>query len=51
MNLEKYLKGKILVIIDAANLESAVKDLGWWIGNLILKKIKARLFQRAVDNG
>jgi len=31
INLNKYLKGKILVIIDAANLESSVKDLGWWI--------------------
>ena len=29
--LEKYLKGKILVMIDAANLESAVKSLNWWI--------------------
>jgi uncharacterized LabA/DUF88 family protein len=29
--LKEYLKGKILVVIDAANLESAVKSLGWWI--------------------
>ena len=29
--LKEYLKGKVLVVIDAANLESAVKSLGWWI--------------------
>ena len=29
--VEGYLKGRILVIIDAANLESAVKSLNWWI--------------------
>lgn len=27
----KYARGKICVFIDAANLESAVKDAGWWI--------------------
>ncbi|HEX9722415.1 MAG TPA: NYN domain-containing protein [Candidatus Paceibacterota bacterium] len=26
-----YLKGKILVMIDAANLESSVKELKWWV--------------------
>lgn len=35
--LEQYLKGKILVMIDAANLESSVKDLGWWIDYLKLR--------------
>lgn len=29
--ISKYLKGKVLVMIDAANLESAVKSLDWWI--------------------
>lgn len=27
--ISDHLKGKILVIIDAANLESSLKDLGW----------------------
>jgi uncharacterized LabA/DUF88 family protein len=30
--ISKYTKGKVCVFIDAANLESAVKKLGWWIG-------------------
>lgn len=30
---------RILVMIDAANLESAVKDLGWWIDYLKLKDL------------
>ena len=29
--ISKYIKGKVLVAIDAANLESSVKSLGWWI--------------------
>lgn len=29
--ISKYVKGKVLVAIDAANLESSVKSLGWWI--------------------
>lgn len=29
--IKKHLQGKILVAIDAANLESSVKSLGWWI--------------------
>jgi len=37
--LEKFLKGKILVVIDAANLESAVKSLGWWIDYIKLHKL------------
>jgi len=37
--IQKYLKGKILVIIDAANLESAVKSLGWWIDYAKLYKL------------
>jgi len=37
--LEKYLKGKILVVIDAANLESAVKSLGWWIDYIKLRRL------------
>jgi hypothetical protein len=44
MNLNYYLKGKILVVIDAANLESSVKSLGWWIRNLIERKNKSPSF-------
>ncbi len=29
--INKFIKGKIIVFIDAANLESSVKSLGWWI--------------------
>lgn len=47
MNINKYLKGKILVVIDAANLESSVKDLGWWIDYVKLKALfdKKRLLE------
>lgn len=37
--LEEYLKGKILVVIDAANLECAVKSLGWWIDYIKLREL------------
>jgi uncharacterized LabA/DUF88 family protein len=37
--IQKYLKGKILVIIDVANLESSVKDLGWWIDYVKLRAL------------
>jgi uncharacterized LabA/DUF88 family protein len=37
--ISKYLKGRILVIIDAANLESSVKDLGWWIDYIKLRDL------------
>ena len=37
--ISKYLKGKILVMIDAANLESSVKSLGWWIDYLKLRDL------------
>lgn len=37
--LDKYLKGKILVVIDAANLESAVKSLNFWIDYIKLRKL------------
>ena len=37
--LKEYLKGKILVVIDAANLESAVKSLGWWIDYVKLREL------------
>jgi uncharacterized LabA/DUF88 family protein len=37
--LKEYLKGKILVVIDAANLESAVKSLGWWIDYIKLREL------------
>ena len=37
--ISEYLKGKVLVIIDAANLESSVKSLGWWIDYLKLKAL------------
>ncbi len=47
INLNKYLKGKILVIIDAANLESSIKDLRWWIDYIKLKNLfnKERLIE------
>lgn len=38
-NFSKYLKGKTLIMIDAANLESSVKDLGWWIDYLKLRNL------------
>jgi len=37
--LKKYLKGKILVAIDVANLESSVKSLGWWIDYVKLRNL------------
>ena len=39
MNLNKYFTGKILVVIDAANLESSVKSLKFWIDYIKLKKL------------
>lgn len=39
MNIKDYLKGKILVVIDAANLESSVKSLKFWIDYIKLKKL------------
>ena len=38
-DFSKYLKGRILVVIDAANLESSVKDLGWWIDYAKLRNL------------
>ncbi|MBU4512000.1 NYN domain-containing protein [Patescibacteria group bacterium] len=29
--ISKYVKGKVYVFIDAANLENSVKSLGWWV--------------------
>jgi len=29
--LSKYVKGKVYVFIDAANVENSVKSLGWWV--------------------
>ncbi len=37
--ISKYLKGRILVVIDAANLESSVKSLNWWIDYIKLKDL------------
>jgi len=37
--IHKFIKGKVLVIIDAANLESSVKDLGWWIDYIKLRQL------------
>ena len=37
--LSKYFQGRILVVIDAANLESSVKDLGWWIDYIKLREL------------
>jgi len=27
--IKEYVKGKVIVFVDAANLESSLKDLGW----------------------
>lgn len=37
--ISKYLKGRVLVTIDAANLESSVKFLDWWIDYIKLKNL------------
>jgi len=37
--IDKFVKGKIAVFIDAANLESSVKSLGWWIDYVKLRDI------------
>lgn len=37
--LAKYLNGKVFVAIDAANLESSVKSLGWWVDYIKLKNL------------
>ena len=37
--ISRYLKGRVLIVIDAANLESSVKDLGWWIDYIKLKNL------------
>jgi len=37
--ISKYLKGRVLITIDAANLESSVKSLGWWIDYIKLKNL------------
>ncbi len=29
--ISRYVKGKVYVFIDAANLESSVKSLNWWV--------------------
>ena len=39
MNLNQYIKGRVLVIIDAANLENSVKSLGWWIDYIKLRDL------------
>jgi len=39
IQISKYLEGRVLVIIDAANLESSVKDLDWWIDYIKLKNL------------
>lgn len=43
----RYLEGRVLVMIDAANLESSVKDLGWWIDYVKLRNLfnKERLVE------
>ena len=37
--ISRCLKGRILVAIDAANLESSAKDLGWWIDYIKLRNL------------
>ena len=39
MVLNNYLRGKIIVVIDAANLESSVKSLKFWIDYTKLVKL------------
>jgi uncharacterized LabA/DUF88 family protein len=39
MKINRYFRGKILVVIDAANLESSVKSLKFWIDYLKLKRL------------
>jgi uncharacterized LabA/DUF88 family protein len=29
--INKFVRGRVSIFIDAANLENSVKDLGWWI--------------------
>jgi len=29
--IRKYVRGRVCVFIDAANLENAIKDLDWWM--------------------
>jgi len=29
--IEQFVKGRVCVFIDAANLENSVKSLGWWV--------------------
>jgi uncharacterized protein (TIGR00288 family) len=40
--LTTALRGRICVMIDAANLENSVKALGWWIDYLKLREIFAK---------
>lgn len=37
--ISKHIKGRVLVMIDAANLESSVKDLDWWIDYIKLRDL------------
>jgi len=37
--VKNYLKGEILVVIDAANLENSVKAMDWWIDYIKLKNL------------
>ncbi|MBU2579166.1 NYN domain-containing protein [Patescibacteria group bacterium] len=29
--ISKFIKGRVYIFIDAANLENSVKSLNWWI--------------------
>ncbi|MEK7542229.1 MAG: NYN domain-containing protein [Patescibacteria group bacterium] len=37
--ISRHIKGKTLIMIDAANLESSVKDLGWWVDYAKLREL------------
>ncbi len=37
--ISRYIKGRVLVMIDAANLESSVKAFGWWVDYVKLREL------------
>ena len=37
--ISRHLKGRIIVMIDAANLESSVKELHWWVDYVKLREL------------
>lgn len=47
--ISEYFKGKVLAVIDAANLESALKDLGWWVDYTKLRELFGKNLIEARD--